>query len=80
MHSFYDQEQDKDAHSYQFYSTQFQESQHSHKRGKRNKRNLNLKGRNKTVTADDMILYTENPKDATRKEKDVQQKTTKAHQ
>ena len=29
--------------------------------------NENWKRRNKTVTADDMILYTENPKDATRK-------------
>ena len=29
--------------------------------------NPNRKGRNKTVTVDDMILYIENPKDSTRK-------------
>ena len=40
---------------------------HSNQRRKRNKRNTNWKRRNKTVTADDMILYIENPKDAIRK-------------
>ena len=39
---------------------------HSNQRRKRNKRNTNWK-RCKTVTADDMVLYIENPKDATRK-------------
>ena len=34
---------------------------------KRNKRNPNWKRRSKTLFADDMILYIENPKDATRK-------------
>ena len=32
-----------------------------------NKRNPDTKGRSKTLTADDMILYIENPKDSTRK-------------
>ena len=36
-------------------------------RRKRNKRNPNWKRRSKTVTADDMILYIDNPKGATRK-------------
>ena len=40
---------------------------HSNQRRKRNKRNPNWKIRSKAVTADDMILYIENPKDATRK-------------
>ena len=40
---------------------------HSNQRRKRNKRNPNRKRASKTVTADDMILYIENPKDATRK-------------
>ena len=40
---------------------------HSSQRRKRSKRNTNWKRRSKTVAADDMILYTENPKDATRK-------------
>ena len=40
---------------------------HGNLRRKRNKRNTNWKRRSKTVTADDMILYMENPKDATRK-------------
>jgi len=34
---------------------------------KRNKRNPNWKRRSKTLFADDMILYVENPKDSTRK-------------
>ena len=34
---------------------------------KRNKGNPNWKRRGKTLFADDMILYIENPKDATRK-------------
>ena len=38
---------------------------HNNQRRKRNKRNSNWK-RSKIVTADDMILYIENPKDATR--------------
>ena len=38
---------------------------HGTQRRKRNKRNSNWKRRSKTVTADDMILYIENPKDAT---------------
>ena len=42
-------------------------SRHSNQRRKTNKRNPNLKGRSKTVTADDMILYTENLKKSTRK-------------
>ena len=40
---------------------------HGNQRRKRNKRNPNWKIRSKAVTADDMILYIENPKDATRK-------------
>ena len=41
---------------------------HGNQRRKRSKKNPDWKRRNKTVTvADDMILYTENPKDATRK-------------
>ena len=41
---------------------------HGNQRSKRNKRNINGKRRSKSVTvADDMILYIENPKDATRK-------------
>ena len=40
---------------------------HRNHRRKRNKRNPNQKGKSKTITADDMILYLENPKDATRK-------------
>ena len=41
---------------------------HGNQRRKRNKRNTNWKRRSKTVTfTDDMILYIENPKDATRK-------------
>ena len=39
---------------------------HSNQRRKRNKRNPNWK-RSKTLFADDMILYIENPKDSTRK-------------
>ena len=34
---------------------------------KRNRRMLNWKGRSKTITVDDMILYMEDPKDTTRK-------------
>jgi len=40
---------------------------HSNQSRKRNKRNPNWKRRSKTVTADDMILYIENPKDSIRK-------------
>ena len=40
---------------------------HSNQRRKRNKRNLNRKRSKLSLFADDMILYTENPKDATRK-------------
>ena len=40
---------------------------HSNKRRKRNKRNPDWKRRSKTLFADDMILYIENPKDSTRK-------------
>ena len=41
---------------------------HSNQRSKRNKRNPNWKGRRKqSLIADDLILYLENPKDATRK-------------
>ena len=36
-------------------------------REEKEKRNSNWKRRSKTVTADDMILYIENPKEATRK-------------
>ena len=35
---------------------------------KRNKKSPNWKRGSKTITADDMILYLENPKDATRKQ------------
>ena len=40
---------------------------HSNQSRKRNKRNPNRKRRSKTLTADDTILYIENPKDSTRK-------------
>ena len=40
---------------------------HSNQSRKRNKRNPNWKRRSKTLTADDKILYIENPKDSTRK-------------
>ena len=40
---------------------------HGNQRRKRNKRNQNWKRRKTVLFADDMILYTENPKDATRK-------------
>ena len=36
-------------------------------REEKEKRNSNWKRRSKTVTADDMILYIENPKEATKK-------------
>ena len=39
---------------------------HRNQRRKRNKRNPDWKRRSKTLFADDMILYIENPKDATR--------------
>jgi len=39
---------------------------HSNQSKKRNKRNPDWKRRSKTLFADDMILYIENPKDATR--------------
>ena len=40
---------------------------HSNQSRKRNKRNLDLKRRSKTLFADDLILYLENLKDSTRK-------------
>ena len=40
---------------------------HSNQRRKRNKKNLDWKRRSKTLFADGMVLYIENPKDATRK-------------
>ena len=40
---------------------------YSNQSRKRNKRNLDWKRRSKTLFADDMILYIENPKDSTRK-------------
>ena len=40
---------------------------HSNQSRKRNKRNPDWKRRSKTQTANDMILYIENPKDSTRK-------------
>ena len=40
---------------------------YSNQRRKRNKRNLDQKRRSKALTADDMILYTENPKESIRK-------------
>ena len=40
---------------------------HSNQRRKRNTRNPDWKRRSKTLFADDMILYMENPKDSTRK-------------
>ena len=40
---------------------------HSNQGRKRNKRNPDWKRRSKTLFADDMILYIENPKDTTRK-------------
>ena len=40
---------------------------HSNQTRKRNKGNPNWKGISKTVTADDVILYKENPKDTTKK-------------
>ena len=40
---------------------------HNNESRKRNKRNPDWKRRRKTLTADDMILYIETPKDSTRK-------------
>ena len=40
---------------------------HSNQSRKRSKRNPNWERRSKTLTADDMTLYIENPKDSTRK-------------
>ena len=40
---------------------------HSNQRRKRKKNNRDWKKRSKTLFADDMILYIENPKDSTRK-------------
>ena len=40
---------------------------HSNQSRKRNERNTNWKKRSKTLFADDMILYIDNPKDSTRK-------------
>ena len=40
---------------------------HSNQSRKRNKRNPNWKRRSKTLFADDLILYIENPKNSTRK-------------
>ena len=40
---------------------------HSNQRRKRNKRNPDWKRRSKTLFADDMIFYIENPEDSTRK-------------
>ena len=40
---------------------------HSNQGRKRSKRNPDRKRRSETLTADDMILYIENPKDSTRK-------------
>ena len=40
---------------------------HSNQGRKGNKRNPDWKGRSKTVTADEMIIYVYNPKDVTRK-------------
>ena len=45
----------------------FGSPRHGNQRRKRNKRNPNWQRRSKTVTADDMTLYIENLKDATRK-------------
>ena len=50
-----------------FIQHSFGSPSHINRRRKRNKRNSNWKRRGKTVTADDMILYIENTKDATRK-------------
>ena len=40
---------------------------YSNQRRKRNKKNTDQKRRSKTLFADDMILYIENPKNSTRK-------------
>ena len=45
----------------------FESPSHRNQRRKRNKRNPNWKRRSKTVTADDLILYIQNPEEATRK-------------
>ena len=45
----------------------FRSFSHRNQRRKRNKKNPDWKRRSKTLTADDMILYIENPKDSTRK-------------
>ena len=46
----------------------FRSPGHSNQRSKTSKKNTNWKRRSKTATADHMILYIENPKDATRKQ------------
>ena len=51
-----------------FIQHSFGSPSHSNRKRKRNKRHPNRKRRSKTVTfSDDMILYIENPKDATKK-------------
>ena len=50
-----------------FIQHSFVSPSHGSQRRKRSKRNPNWKRRSKTVTADDMVLYIKNPKDATRK-------------
>ena len=50
-----------------FIQHSFGSPSHSNQRRKTNERNPNWKGRSKSVTADDITPYIENPKDATRK-------------
>ena len=50
-----------------FIQHSFGSPSHSSQRRKRKKRNPNWKRRSKTVTADDLILYIQNPEEATRK-------------
>ena len=45
----------------------FRSPSHSNQRRKRNKRNLDWRKRNKSLFANDTIIYIENPKDTTRK-------------
>ena len=61
------QEQDKVVHTHHYYSTQFWKFQPQQSE-KKKKRNPNQKEEGKlSLFADGMILYIENPKDATRK-------------
>ena len=62
------QEQDKGVHPHHYYSTQIWKSQPQHSEKKKKIKGIQIGKKVKlSLLADDMILYKENPKDATRK-------------